>query len=54
MELSMVSARFRHDEALGRKDAVHLPSDELSGGADTLRELPPVDGSQLGHDRCAW
>ena len=29
MELSMVSARARHDEALGRKDAVHLFSDEL-------------------------
>lgn len=29
MELSMVSARARHDETLGRKDAVHLYSDEL-------------------------
>lgn len=29
MELSMVSARARHDETLGRKDAVHLFSDEL-------------------------
>ena len=29
MELSMVSARVRHDEALGRRDAVHLFSDEL-------------------------
>ncbi len=29
MELSMVSARARHEEALGRKDAVHLFSDEL-------------------------
>ena len=29
MELSMLSARARHDEALGRKDAVHLFSDEL-------------------------
>lgn len=29
MELSMVSARARHDEVLGRKDAVHLFSDEL-------------------------
>lgn len=29
MELSMVSARARHDEALGRRDAVHLFSDEL-------------------------
>ena len=29
MELSMLSARVRHDEALGRADAVHLFSDEL-------------------------
>lgn len=29
MELSMASARVRHDEALDRKDAVHLFSDEL-------------------------
>ncbi len=29
MELSMVSARARHDEALQRSDAVHLFSDEL-------------------------
>lgn len=29
MELSMLSARARHEEALGRKDAVHLFSDEL-------------------------
>jgi hypothetical protein len=29
MELSMISARARHDEALGRKDAAHLFSDEL-------------------------
>ena len=29
MELSMVSARARHDDTLGRKDAVHLFSDEL-------------------------
>lgn len=29
MELSMVSARARHDETLGRKDAVHLFSDEV-------------------------
>ena len=29
MELSMLSARARHDEALGRKSAVHLFSDEL-------------------------
>lgn len=29
MELSMVSERARHDETLGRKDAVHLFSDEL-------------------------
>ena len=29
MELSMASARVRHDEALGRVDAVHLFSDEL-------------------------
>ena len=29
MELSMASARVRHDEALGRTDAVHLFSDEL-------------------------
>ena len=29
MELSMASARSRHNEALGRPDAVHLFSDEL-------------------------
>ena len=29
MELSMVSARVRHNEALSRRDAVHLFSDEL-------------------------
>lgn len=29
MELSMLSARVRHDEALGRADAVHIFSDEL-------------------------
>lgn len=29
MELSMASARVRHDEALGRADAVHIFSDEL-------------------------
>lgn len=29
MELSMASARVRHDEALQRSDAVHLFSDEL-------------------------
>lgn len=29
MELSMVSARARHEEALGRKDAIHLFSDEI-------------------------
>ena len=29
MELSMVSARARHEDTLGRKDAVHLFSDEL-------------------------
>lgn len=29
MELSMVSARARHDDTVGRKDAAHLFSDEL-------------------------